>query len=167
MRFLRSLAVVALPILVAGCYTSAKPLITADKAVFPYEKIVYADSADKKPLTLTHEGDAYVQTTDKGEKVQLLFMPVRDDLYVVQFGGDVGTGSLLYLYGLVKLDAAGKSALTYVSVADKSDAGPGLELCPDNGSICLTDLQPYVDHALKLFDAGATPESGYQITELQ
>ena len=52
---------------------------------------------EAKPVTLTHEGDAYVQVGDNGQKVSLLFMPIegKDNLYVAQFGGNFLIGGVV------------------------------------------------------------------------
>ncbi|HZP19177.1 MAG TPA: hypothetical protein VFB16_03130 [Bauldia sp.] len=165
MRISGKLAAILLPILTAGCYTSAVPLISADKAVFPYETITYSEAGKNEPYTMKHEGDAYVMKSDKGESVMLRFMPVKDDVYVAMMGGKTDKGEA-YLYALVKLDAAGKKANGYAMIADKSDFGPTLKACADaDTSVCLTDLQPFIDHALPM--TAGEPMVKYDLIDLK
>jgi hypothetical protein len=167
MRLLRILSAIVLPLLVGGCYTSEKPLVSADKAVFPYEKIVYTEAGQTDQQTMTHQGNAYVMKNDKGDQIGLLFMPVKGDYYVVQMGGKTDKGEA-YLYGLVKLNADAKTADVYAMVADKSDIGPSLPACKDaDSSICLTDLQPYIDHAMAMTGDGKKPAATYNLVELK
>jgi len=169
MRIGRAAALIFLPLMIAGCYSSKLPLIPAGKAVFPYQKIVYQEPGATNATTFVHEGNAYVSQTEQGDHVQMLFMPLKDNLYVVQVGGNVdGNGKVVYLYGLLKLDLPNKMAASYVAVADKSDIGPGLPACTDaDSTICLTDLKPYLDHALALMAAGAEPMTTYKLLDLE
>ncbi len=167
MRIFRVVAALVLPLLGAGCYMSEKPLISAEKAVFPYETIVYTEAGQTDQQTMTHQGNAYVMKNDKGNQIELLFMPVKDNFYVVQMGGKTDQGEA-YLYGLIKLNAGAKTADGYAMVAEKSDIGPTLPACKDaDSSICLTDIQSYIDHALGQTGEGKKPAVTYSLVELK
>jgi hypothetical protein len=168
MRFARTLLALLAPLSLAGCYITQTPLITGDKAAFPYQKIVYTESSDNKPITLVHEGDAYTTKNEKGEVATIRFLPVEgeDSLYVAQLGSKTEQGEV-YLYGLVRLDAAAKQAKAYAVFAEKSDIDAGMPACQDNsGMVCLTDLQAYIDYAKKQAGPDAKPASIYNISEL-
>jgi hypothetical protein len=135
----------------AGCYASDTPLITPDHAAFPYQSITYTRVGEAVQLTIAHQGDAYVSTDDRNFFTDVVFQPVSGPYYVAQFHVN-SEGNDGYLYGLVKVDAATNTALVYALFADAKDVGPGLPACgpdPRNG-VCLTGLQPYIDHAMTI-----------------
>jgi len=67
----------------------------------------------------------------------------------------------------VKTDFDNKTAESFAVVADKTDVSETLPACPgdDSGSICLTDLKPYIDHAMAQVDSGK-PSVSYKFSEL-
>jgi hypothetical protein len=157
-------AVIVLPILLAlgGCYISSVPLITPSQAVFPYQTITYTVSGEA-PAMLVRQGNAYVPTDDKDKTTEMLFFPVSGPYYVVQVH-DKSEAKNGYLYGFLKVDLAAKTASAYATMADAKDIGPGLPGCssePSDG-VCLTKLQPYIDHALALA-ATAQPDAVYTL----
>ncbi len=150
----------------AGCFTSDGPLLTAEKADFPYQKITYAEEYSDAQTVLQRTDDGYVAVSDDAEPVIFLFQKVADDTYLAQVSGKDNTGAAQYLYAVLKIDTAGKTAKAYKAVSDDSDTGPGREACGD-GLICITDLQAYVDFALKAIADGEEPETTYRIINLE
>jgi hypothetical protein len=155
----------AMPALLAlgGCYISAAPLITPSEAVFPYQTITYAQACEA-PMMLVHEGDAYVATDDTDHSTDILFMPVSGPYYVVQLHikSEQDPG---YLYGFLKVDLDSKMGWAYATSADAKDIGPGLPGCssePSDG-VCLTKLQPYIDHAMAIATKGGQPDATYTL----
>jgi len=155
------------PLSLAGCYMTQTPLITPDKAVFPYQRIVYTEASSEKPITLTHEGDSYTTKNEKGDTATVRFQQVGDNLYVAQLGSKTEQGEV-YLYGLVRVDTTAKTADAFTVFADKPDIEAGMPACPDgSGMVCLTDLQTYIDYATKQAGApGAKPATTYTLNEL-
>ena len=156
---------IALPALLAlgGCYLSTAPLIAPGQAVFPYQTITYAESG-RAPMTLVRQANAYVETDDKGDTTEILFFPVSGPYYVAQIH-DRSEPNAGYLYGFLKVNLAAKTASAYATMADAKDIGPGLPGCskePSDG-VCLTRLQPYIDHAMAIASTAAEPDATYTL----
>ncbi len=149
----------------AGCFTSDQPLVTDDKAVAPYAKIVFAEqgSPDDK-TTLTREGKAYVTKSEDG-KMTMHFMALGDDLYLAESAGDQD-GAVIRLYAVVKLDAKKGLAMAYKVMGQDSDIGPGLTHCkPDDSDVvCIEDVDAYVALAKAAITAGAKPDTTYKVS---
>ncbi len=150
----------------AGCFTSEKSLIADDQAVAPYAKITFNEKGSPEDRSvLVRQGKAYVAHAENGSQITVRFMPVGDSLYLTEVTGDAG-GKLVRLYALLKLDDANRVATTYKSVADKSDAGPGLPLCQSEDAtdtVCIEDVNAYVALAKSAIDAGAEADETYDV----
>jgi hypothetical protein len=159
-RTLRALAVALLAAGLAGCFVTEKPLIAADEAVFPYQKIIF--TAEDEPVTLTREGDVYVMTgKDPGPRIEVLLRSLGDDLYLIQVGG-LEEGKPNYLYAVVKVDVNARTAQSFKAIAQDADAGPGLRRCGDN-QVCIDDLEAYLTLAKATIAAGAPPDIQYAL----
>lgn len=150
----------------AGCFTSSEPLITTADADFPFEKIVYAEEDGDTQTVLQRTADGYVPVTDDAEPVTFLFRKVGEDAYVVQVSGTDSNDVTSYLYAYLKVDLAAGTAKAYKAIAEDSDTGPGLERC-DDGTVCLTALQPFIDHAVAAIAAGEEADTTYRIVETE
>ena len=148
----------------AGCFTSNDPLITDDKAVAPYEKITFNEQGSPDDRTvLVREGKAYVAKAGEAD-LAMRFMPAGDDLFLAEVTG-AKDGAITRLYAVLKLDRAANVVTSYKSVADKSDAGPGMPLCEreDMDMVCIEDVNAYIALARQAIDAGAEPETTYDV----
>lgn len=82
-----------------GCFVSTEPLLKADKAVFPFQKLTF--KSDSKSVTLTREGDMY-KILDDDDAPNYLFMKVNDNLYIGQAAGKNKKGKAETVYGIVE-----------------------------------------------------------------
>ena len=155
-----------------GCFVSTGPLVTEDKAVFPYKKIVYVTQGSSEERTLIQKGSAYVDETksssDSDAHVRLL--EVADNLYVVQV--DVTENNeVQYFYALLKVDLGSKTVLEYKALAGDADTdpGPGLSRCDREGEeqVCIDQLDAYVAYARRAIDGGTKPDTAYTIISLE
>jgi hypothetical protein len=150
----------------AGCYTSEKPLVTADEAVAPYARMTFQgkDSSDT-PAEFTRDGTTYVTTDNEGTKLTLLLKPVEGDYYVAQLtgpaSGDPSSGDQI-LFAYLRIDVPNKTADAYRAFGEKKDARPGLRECKD--VICVDDLAAYVAYAKEQVAAGGPPDTSYTLT---
>ncbi len=148
----------------AGCFTADEPMVSDDQAVAPYGKITFwqADSPEDK-TEFAREGKAYVAQTDDST-IALRFRDLGGDLYLAEVTGD-RDGKIIRLYSLVKLDTAANTAATYKSVAEDSDARPGMTPChrEDIDAICIENMDAYIAFARKAIDDGAKPDTTYQV----
>jgi hypothetical protein len=150
----------------SGCFMSTKSLIDDAHAAAPYAKILYADAGGGQKMTLTRQGKHYVIRSDKGEEGAVRFMAAGDNLYVVEAGGPDRNGKTTFLYAVLKLDPAKKTATAYKAIARDGDTKlpKGLSAC-DKGSdktICVTDLAAYAAYAKAAMAAGAKPDTVWQ-----
>ena len=163
------LRTVLLPILfavgLAGCFLSDGPLIDPQKAVFPYERIVYKEETSDDQLVLVHQGDAYLPSgRDSDANVGIRFLPVGDNLYLAEVKG-VSDGKATYLHAILAVDPDKKTARSYAAVGDEKDAAPGLRACHDD--ICIDDVAAYVARAKAAIAAGGDPDAIYTIVEMK
>ena len=168
MPFLIRLALIlALPAALSACFTSKEPLIGADKAVFPYEEIVYAEADKGDPATLKRKGDAYsLKAANSDEEALFRFTPVADGLYVVQmeFTED---DEMRRLYALLKVDMEKKTVASYAAIApDAGVTAPGLVPCGDD-TVCIELLDGYITYARSTIDAGRPPDTIYNIISVK
>jgi len=162
MRHVRTFAIVASLLGLAGCYTADEPLLTHDNSVAPYAKIVFAEhGSSDAPDVMLRQGKVYVDHQKDSDRT-LRFMPVRPDWYVAEMSGKDEDAAETLLYALVHLDLANKTAETYASVGDEKDAGPGLRVC--EAGVCIEDLGAYIAHALAKADAGGKPDTVFDVT---
>jgi hypothetical protein len=155
-------------ILLAGCFTSPAPLIGADQAVFPYEKIIFAD-ADRQDdrQTWVRQGDAYSFRPDENSTREAFvrLMPAGNNLYVVQmeFPEDE---QMRRLFALVKVDLGAMTAASYSAIIpDNFQNVPGLSQCED--VVCIDSLDAYIAYARAGIEAGNPPDVTYRIISLE
>ncbi|MFO1184165.1 MAG: hypothetical protein U1E56_05200 [Bauldia sp.] len=156
-------------LLLAGCYTSDRELVSATEAVAPYKKIVYQSVESDKPTTLVARGSSYAaEPVEPGRQpFEFRFKPLGGSLYLAQLKGVEGKRTQ-YLFGVVRLDAGAKTAQSFAASASKADQGPDLKPCTKTGAdICLTRIEPYVIHALAGIANGDKPFDSYKILTLE
>jgi hypothetical protein len=148
--------------LLAGCYTSDKPLIGDADSVADYAKITFqGKDADSKPAAFTRDGTHYT-TSSEGQTVNLNLKRIDGDYYVAQLAGPGSDGSAQLLYGYLHFDVGNKQAEAWRTFGGKDDVQPGLHLCKD--AICIDDLAVYVAYAKKAVDAKAPPDTIFVLT---
>jgi hypothetical protein len=169
----RAAAVLAVAsVCLGGCFVSKKPLIAEDKAVFPYEKIVYLAQGSSDRRTLIRAGSAYVNEAKSGsdDDGHVRLLKVADTLYVAEVDA-TENNEVQYYYELLKVDLAAKTAVAYKALAGDgdSDLGPGLSRCDREGQeqVCIDKLDAYVAYARRAIDAGAKPDTAYTIVSLE
>jgi hypothetical protein len=94
MKFvLRTAALAAFALALAGCYETSTPLITAANADYPLEETVRysyeSDLGEPRVGQIWRDGDRYVMRGDAdedGDGQSILFYHAQNDLYVVQRG---------------------------------------------------------------------------------
>lgn len=164
---IRFALVVAFGGALSGCFISKEPLIGADKAVFPYAEITYAEADNGKPATLIRKGDAYslkAETSD--EEALLRFAPAGDGLYVVQMEF-VEDNAVRRLFALLKVDLEKKTVASYASVApDDGVTAAGLSNCGED-TVCIKSLDGYIAYARSTIEAGREPDATYDIISLK
>ena len=154
-----------------GCFVSKGPLITDEKAVFPYKRIVYVGQGSSERRTLIRKGSVYVNETKSSSdsEAHVRLLEVADSLYVVQV--DVTENNeVQYFYALLKVDLGSKTILEYKALAGDADTdpGPGLSRCDREGEeqVCIDRLDAYVAYARKAIDGGTKPDTAYTIISL-
>ena len=167
----RAFAAILLAAGLSGCFSSDKPLIGADIAVFPYQKIVYTEEDRDEPQTLTRTGDAYILTAPNSEETaRIRFAPAGNGLganfYVaeMEFTQDDQTRRL---YAVLKLDAEAKQVQSYVAVKpDDPVKAPGLTPCEED-TLCIDSLGAYLDYAKQSIESGRPPDAVYTLISLE
>ena len=136
-----------------GCFKSSVPFIDEAEADFPFQTITYEFEGEDDQVTLIKIGNAYAAPDEQGDST-LLLKVLGNNLYVVQATIKEADSSY-YLYALAKLSLDGKSAEILKPYAQKEDHDVaeqgkyGFKLCSDDdGVICLSNLQDYIDYAL-------------------
>ena len=163
----RILSMILLCLGLTACFTSEEPLIAAEDAVFPFERIVFAEvSRPDDRQTWTRKGDAYSFRPDDEEREALMRLKaVGDNLYVVQMELNENEGPER-LYALLKADLPAKRVYSYAAIMpDAFQAEPGLPIC--DKAVCIADLDAYVAYAKGRIDAGVPPDVEYQIIEME
>ena len=164
----RILVLVTLCVGLTACFTSEKPLISAEDAVFPFEHIVFGEaSRPDDRQTWTRKGDAYsFRPDDSADREALMRLKaVGENLYVVQmeFTEDDKPNRL---YALLKADVPAGRVVSYASVMpDEFEAQPGLSICEK--AVCIDDLDAYVAYAQARMAAGVPPDAEYRIIEMK
>jgi hypothetical protein len=150
-------------VMLSGCYTADRPLITDDDSVAPYAKVSFVEQGGgDAPEVMTRDGNAYIDHQKDGDRT-LRFLPVKDNWYVAEMSGvDPDDKSVQRLYGLVHVDVAKKIAEAYETGGDGTDVGPGLRAC--EAGICIDDLAAYIAHAEAKVTAGAKPDTVFDIS---
>ena len=110
----RVLSLTLLCLGLTACFTSEEPLIGPKDAVFPFERIVFAevDRPDDRQ-TWTRKGDVYSFHPDGNEEREALMRlkAVGENLYVVQMeAGEIGEEPER-LYALLKRRRPGEAGL--------------------------------------------------------
>lgn len=159
--------VILMSVGLSGCFTSDGPLITVEQADFPFQTIVFSPEDQEEQVNLQRQATGYVGISDNAVPITFLFKKVADDLYLVQVSGDSEDGPQ-YLYGVLKLDLAAKTAKAYATVAEESDipADAGLTFC-GSGLVCLKDLDAYLKYAQSVVASGAEPDLTYTIVRTE
>jgi hypothetical protein len=166
MQLFRVVAVLPLALLLAGCFTSDKPLIGPGEADFPFKSFTYHEVGDDSPETFVRSGEVYVPSPNpnEGGAVELKFKKLPSGHYLAQLTGDRnGNNEVMYLYAVIALDEPAKTARAYKLMRRDEDVGPGLRDCPDQ-RICIDDLAAYVALAEAAIAADGKPDATYQIT---
>lgn len=145
----------------SACYTSKEPLV-GDDAVAPYATITFVSrsESDAKPVVFRRDGNGYVTIGENGEQARLHLKPVEGDFYIAQLSGE-DDGEAQYLYGFMRLDAAGKVAEAWRTFGTTADVRPGLSTCDD--VICIDDLAAYVAYGQEAVAAGEEPTMAFDI----
>jgi hypothetical protein len=160
-RWTMALAV-SLAMGLSGCFISETPLIGPEDAVFPYETISYKQPSDEKPEKLVRQGDSYVITAaDSSATVEVRFKDLGDGLYLAQFSGE-DNGKVSILYSVLKVDFDKKTAESYKAVGKDEFVREGLRKCGD-GTLCIDDLDVYLELARSAIAAGEEPDVTYEI----
>jgi hypothetical protein len=165
--FAGMLSVALLCLGVAGCFTSKAPLIEADQAVFPHDRIVFvtADRPEDR-LTLQRDGDVYLfrPNTDDERYARLRLKDVGDGLYVAQLQSPPGDEDPGPLYAV--LAVSDDKVASYAAIKpDDFEAVPGLAVC--DTSVCIEDMDAYVAYARERISAGLAPDAEYRILEME
>lgn len=151
-----------------GCFTSDGPLIGAEDATFPFERIVFAEvSRPDDRQSWARNGDAYGWRIDEGNdrEASMRLKAAGENLYVVQMEF-TDSGETQRLYALLRADKPAKRVYSYASIRpDAFDARPGLTIC--DSFICIEDLDAYLAYAKGLIDADAPPDAEYAIIEIE
>jgi hypothetical protein len=164
----RVLSLALLCLGLTACFTSKDPLIGGADAVFPFERIVFAEvsRADDRQ-TWTRKGDAYSWRMDEGDEREALMRlkAAGENLYVVQMEFSEA-GEAQRLYAVLLADVPAKRIYSYASIKpDAFEAQPGLSICDD--SVCIEDLDAYVAYAKGRIEAGHPPDAEYEIIEME
>jgi hypothetical protein len=165
-RLLGAAILVAMSAALSGCFMSETSLIDDAHAVAPYRKILYADSSGGEKQVLDREGRHYVIKAENGEVGTVRFMAVGDDLYVVEAGGKDRDGKTTFLYALLKVDPAKKTATAYKAIAGDLDTHlpKGLRDCArgSDRTVCVDSLRAYADYAEAAMTLGAKADTVWQ-----
>ena len=156
---IRILAVLALAGGLAGCFTSEKSLV-GDKAVFPFETIVWKEDKGTEEVTMKRQGDHYLfRPKEADSDGYLRFMPAGD-LYVAELEF-TEEGEVNHLYAILKVDLTAKTVEAYASMAPNNFSEDGFTAC--EGGMCIDNLDAYVAYGKRLIDDGRPPDSVYRI----
>ena len=155
----RLLAVLVLAAGLSGCFTAQTPLI-GDKAVFPYEKIVWMEEKGTEEVTMTHEGNAYRFRPKEAKSDGFLrLMPVGDlTLAELEFSE---AEKVNRLYAVLKVDMEAKTVQSFAAVAPDGFDEEGFTPCDDG--MCVDSLDAYIAYARRLIDDGRPPDGVYRI----
>jgi hypothetical protein len=164
-RWMMALAI-PLAMALGGCFISEKPLISAEEAVFPFETVTYKQPNDDTPEKLVRQGDSYVITAaDSSATVEVRFKDLGDGLYLAQFSGNEN-GKISILYAVLKVDFDKKTAESYKAVGKDEFVREGLRNCGD-GTLCIDNLDVYLDLARSAIAAGEQPDVTYEIISME
>jgi hypothetical protein len=165
-RMVRAGILILVAGLLAGCFKSDKSLIDDAHAAAPFARITYADASGGKKQVLTREGKHYVIKAENGEVGTVRFMAAGKDLYIVEAGGKDRDGKTTFLYALLKMDPAKKTATAYKAIAGKLDTHlpKGLRDCGEGSSqtVCVDSLEAFAGYAKAAMILGAKPDNVWQ-----
>ncbi|MCB1500927.1 MAG: hypothetical protein KDK07_14235 [Bauldia sp.] len=168
-QFAGILCAVLLSISLAGCFTAKSPLIGADEAEFPYDRIVFvAIDRPEDRLILQRDGDTYLfRPSDEDERyARLRLKGFGEGFYVAQLQAPPGEDDPGPLYAVLAVSADGRRIASHAAIRpDDFEAVPGLSLC--DTSVCIDDLGAYVAYARARILAGAAPDAEYRILEAE
>lgn len=164
----RILALVIFCLGLSACFTSEEPLIGGEDAVFPFERIIFAEvSRPDDRQSWTRKGDAYSWRPDESNEREAVMRlkAVGDDLYLVQMEF-AERDQPERLYALLKADLPAKRVYSFTGIKpDAFEAQPGLSIC--NSAVCIEDLDAYLAYAKGRIDAGVAPDAEYEIIEMK
>lgn len=164
-RWTMALAI-PLAMVLSGCFISEQPLIGAADAVFPFQTMTYKQGNEEKPAELRRDGDAYIIPDPEGKvRVEVRFKDLGDGLYLAQMSGEEN-GKLSILYAVLKVDFDKKIAESYKAVGKDEFVREGLRKCGD-GSLCIDNLDVYLDLARSAIAAGEKPDVTYEIIAME
>jgi len=152
-------------LVLAGCFTSERPLINAADADYPFESLTYMRTDGGEEITLERAADGYFPTAEGKTADKLLLKAMGDDLYVAQVAAPNSDGSR-FLYGLIKVAPDRKAFVVGAGMAEDADleavrAGvPGLRICEqDDDTICIDSLEAYLAYAREARTGAETPHT--------
>jgi hypothetical protein len=154
----------AIPLTLAlgGCFISETPLVGPEDAVFPYETISYKAANDDAPEKLVRQGDSYViAAPDSSARIEVRFKDIGDGLYLAQFRGEED-GKISILYSVLKVDFDNKTAESHKAVGKDEFVRDGLRKCGES-TLCIDNLDVYLDLARSAIAAGEKPDVTYEI----
>jgi hypothetical protein len=158
----------AIPLAMAlgGCFISEQPLIGAGEAVFPFETLSYKQGSEEKPAELVRDGDTYVIPDPEGKvRVEVRFKELGDGLYLAQMSGEED-GKLSILYSVLKVDFDNKTAESHKAVGKDEFVRDGLRKCGES-TLCIDNLDVYLDLARSAIAAGEKPDVTYTILSMK
>lgn len=86
-------------VVLQGCFVSTAPLMTADQADFPFQKLTF--KSESKSVTLTRDGDLY-RIKEDDDAPTYLFKKIGENLYIGQAAGKNKKGKPETVYGIVE-----------------------------------------------------------------
>ena len=93
-------------------------------------------------------------------------MAAGKNLYVAEAGGPDRDGKTMFLYALLKIDPAKKTATAYKAIAGKLDTHlpGGLRDCNEGSdqTVCVDSLKAYAGYATAAMTLGAKPDNVWQ-----
>ena len=153
LRLTRRAALAFVTALLAGCFASQEPLISADAADYPFESLTYLRAGSDEENTLVRVEGGYRPPDETDSPDRLLLKDMGNGYFVVQvtMGNSGGSsGRLGYLYGLVRVSPDRTSFVMTASEAEDPDLAavesgyPGLAICAnDPDTVCVEDLEGY------------------------
>jgi len=168
----RPLVSVTAALALAGCFTSATPVITPQNADYPFKSITFfaSDDDDKEHYTIARRGDVYVEPSNADDDEQYLVVTVAEGLYAGQFMERDDEGELETLYGIVQM--TDKDTMTIFSTicdhlpADILTAAKVEKVDGEYGDTCrITSLDQLKTLARLLIDSDVRRQT-YRIVEL-
>jgi hypothetical protein len=165
-RMVRAGILILVTVALSGCFKSDRSLIDDAHAAAPFARITYADASGGKKQVLSRDGKHYVIKGENGKVGTVRFLAAGPNLYVVEAGGKDRDGKTTFLYALLKLDPAKKTATAYKAIAGKLDTHlpKGLRDCGEGSSqtVCVDSLEAFAGYAKAAMILGAKPDNVWQ-----